>query len=390
MAAVVEAVGAQKDAWAQMPVQGRLRLLGEMLEVFRQMDHEAWARDALAATGYEGFIPDGAVATEMIMNTSVIGRDLETLADTYIEMAANGGKPPAVPVRADAASKQAIASVFPRTLPDRAGPNRDWKVEVWMEGESASQGACTARKQGRLCALLGAGNQGMLAVADALHLLFVEGMVCVVKHNPVRAYNHAWVERLFAPLVGGGFFASVVGGVPEAQALLRAPAVDHVHMTGGKATHDAIVWGSPTGPRETNVLGKPMTSELGAVTPWLIGPGEWTDEEVEHHAGYLATCLMNNNSCNCNAPQVLFLPADGFPRQKFLGTLKAIVRARPHAAPYYPGTRERHAAWVEGLAAAKEGLASTELVESAVPMGPPGRFGAPLPWAVSEVEHSIA
>ena len=145
-----------------------------MLEIFRQMDHEAWARDALAATGYEGFVPDAAVATEMIMNTSVIGRDLETLADTYIEMAA-GGKPPRVPVRTDAVSKQAIADVFPRTLPDRAGPNRDWKVELWMSGASASQGAAAKQEKGRLCALLGAGNQGMLAVCDALHLLFVTG-----------------------------------------------------------------------------------------------------------------------------------------------------------------------------------------------------------------------
>ena len=43
-----------------------------------------------------------------------------------------------------------------------------------------------AGRSGRVALLLGAGNQGFLAICDALNLLFVEGMVCVMKHNPVR------------------------------------------------------------------------------------------------------------------------------------------------------------------------------------------------------------
>lgn len=233
-------------------------------------------------------------------------------------------------------------------------------------------------RQPRLGVLLGAGNQGMLSICDALYLLFVENMTCIIKHNPVRAYNHAWMEQLFAPLLREGYFASVLCGIEESKALLYDDRVDHVHMTGGKATHDAIVWGGSG--REKNLLAKPITSELGAVTPWVIGPGEWSDPEVEHHAKYFTTVLMNNNGCNCNAPQVLLLPSDGFPADRFLATVKAIVRARPHAPPYYPGTASRHAAWLSGL----EGVASTELVESNVKL-PPGRCGPPLPWAFSTV-----
>ena len=246
-----------------------------------------------------------------------------------------------------------------------------------MQGTSEGEGHQQAGppSTGRLGVLLAAGNQGMLAFADALHLLFMENMATIVKHNPVRVYNHEYMCTLFAPLIREGYFASVVGGVEESQRLVYDPKVDHVHMTGGKATHDAIVWGGKQ--RTNNLLGKPITSELGAVTPYVVGPGAWTDSEIDHHARYFATVLANNNGCNCNAPQVLLLPGSGFPREEFLSAVKAILKSRPHAPPYYPGTAARHQAWIDGLD-------PTELVSSEVQL-PPGRFGPPLPWALSEV-----
>ena len=66
---------------------------------------------------------------------------------------------------------------------------------------------------------------------------------------------------------------SVLGGIDESKALLASPLVDHVHITGGKSTHDAIVWGTPsaTEQRVVNKLGKPITSELGSISPYIIG-----------------------------------------------------------------------------------------------------------------------
>eukprot|EP00928_Gymnodinium_smaydae_P027834 TRINITY_DN21398_c0_g3_i1.p1 TRINITY_DN21398_c0_g3~~TRINITY_DN21398_c0_g3_i1.p1 ORF type:complete len:1077 (+),score=141.89 TRINITY_DN21398_c0_g3_i1:62-3292(+) len=376
-------VSANKDRWAALPVADKLKFLGEMLEIFRGLDHEAWARDALEATGFEKVKPEPLLAAEMILNTKIIGTDLEVLADVLATIKETG-KPPQVPVRTE--QGKVIADVFPRTMPEKGGRESNWKVEVWMQGSEATQGMTYggSASKGRLCLLLSAGNQGILGVCDILYLLFVEGMVCIVKHNPVRAYNHAWVEKLFAPLIREGFVASLVGGVEESQALLRNPCVDHVHMTGGKATHDAIVWGGTQ--RKEKVLSKPITSELGAVTPYIIGPGQWTDEELDHHARYFTTVLMQNNSCNCNAPQVLLLPDTDFPRQKFLAMVKTMVKKRPHNPPYYPGTKARHQAWIDGL----EGKAETELLVSEVQL-PPGRFGPPLPWAFSEVDfHKLS
>ena len=91
--------------------------------------------------------------------------------------------------------------------------------------------------------VLGAGNQGMLAICDVLHIMFVENMVCVVKQNPVRAYNHSWMEKLFQPLIARGYFFSCLVSTELAQKMISDTRVHHIHMTGGKATHDMIVWG---------------------------------------------------------------------------------------------------------------------------------------------------
>jgi carotenoid cleavage dioxygenase len=155
-------------------------------------------------------------------------------------------------------------------------------------------------------------------------------------------------------------------------------------MTGGKITHDLIVWGDPR-KREKKLLQKPITSELGTIAPYIIGPGEWDDKEVIHHARYFATVLMNNNGCNCMAPQVLILPETGFPVDKFLAALKGVMQQRPHAPPYYPGTKARYDSWVAGLESVSG--ASTEFIRSDVKL-PPGRFGPPLAWALSTVDFS--
>ena len=36
------------------------------------------------------------------------------------------------------------------------------------------------------------------------------------------------------------------------------------------------------------------------------------------------------------------LPSTGFPKEKFLGMCKTVLQQRPHAPPYYPGTKARH------------------------------------------------
>ena len=64
---------------------------------------------------------------------------------------------------------------------------------------------------GKVAVVLGAGNQGFLTMCDVLHMLFVDGAVVILKHNPVRDYNDQWVKYLFAPLIREGFVHSFTG-----------------------------------------------------------------------------------------------------------------------------------------------------------------------------------
>jgi aldehyde dehydrogenase (NAD(P)+) len=108
--------------------------------------------------------------------------------------------------------------------------------------------------------------------------------------------NHAWVEKLFAPLIRDGFVASVVLDAPQSSQLVRHPLVDALHMTGGVATHNMIVWGSAAAPAADSpaapLLSIPVTSELGAITPWIIVPAAWSDSEIEHHAKCACASLV--------------------------------------------------------------------------------------------------
>ena len=107
---------------------------------------------------------------------------------------------------------------------------------------SAGEGGAHA---GRVCAVLGAGNQGFLTITDVLTLAFVDGCVVLVKYHDIQAPAAQYIDHLFEPLRRWGAFESMTCGLPATRHLLYSPLVDCVHMTGGSATHDAIVWGAP-------------------------------------------------------------------------------------------------------------------------------------------------
>ncbi len=68
-------------------------------------------------------------------------------------------------------------------------------------------------------------------------------------HRPVpllQAPVAPYIDHVLAPLARRGFFGSVLCGVEATKHLVYHPLADCVCMTGGTATHDAIVWG----PRE--------------------------------------------------------------------------------------------------------------------------------------------
>lgn len=235
--------------------------------------------------------------------------------------------------------------------------------------------------EGGVSLVLGAGNVASIPPADVLYKLFVEGHVCVLKMNPVNEYLGPFFEQAFQPLIERGYLAIVYGGAEVGAHLCQHPSVDDVHITGSDVTHDLIVWGPPGAERDRRMalfeplLKKPITSELGNVSPVLIVPGPYSDSELDFMARNIAGMVVNNASFNCNAAKLLVLPRGWRARDKFLAALERALAAVPPRRAYYPGARERY----ERLLSGRSGVRR---------VGAPSDDGV-LPWTlVTELDAS--
>jgi acyl-CoA reductase-like NAD-dependent aldehyde dehydrogenase len=94
-------------------------------------------------------------------------------------------------------------------------------------------------------------------------------------------------------------------------------------------------------------LEKPITSELGNVSPVIVVPGRWSAADLRFQAEHVATQMMENNGFNCNAAKVIILH-DAWPqREEYLGHLRRVLGSLPQRPAYYPGSEERFERFVE-------------------------------------------
>jgi acyl-CoA reductase-like NAD-dependent aldehyde dehydrogenase len=198
----------------------------------------------------------------------------------------------------------------------------------------------------RVVLVLGAGNIAAIGPMDVITMMFNHGKVCVLKMNPVNAYLGPYIERAFASAIHQGFLAVVYGGMEEGDYLVKHAGIDEIHLTGSDATHDAIVWGPPGPDRElrkqmgTPLCTKPVTSELGNVSPVILVPGPYTERELAYQAEELASYATMNASFLCNAARVLITPQQWAPRRQFLTHLQQVLRGISPRKSYYPGAME--------------------------------------------------
>lgn len=203
-----------------------------------------------------------------------------------------------------------------------------------------------APHDGRLCLVLGGGNVNAIPALDLLTKMFIEGKACVLKMNPVNAYLAPLFEKAFAPAIERGFLAVLSGGAEEGAALVRHPLVDEVHITGSERTYDSMVWGKPGPEREERkrrkepLLQKPVSSELGNITPVIVVPGPYSPADLAYVGRNLAGMLANNAGFNCNAPRLLVTSKRWEQRQALLDSIeRGLGRAEIRRA-YYPGAEE--------------------------------------------------
>jgi aldehyde dehydrogenase (NAD(P)+) len=201
--------------------------------------------------------------------------------------------------------------------------------------------------EGGVSLVLGAGNVNSIPPMDALYKMFADGMVCIVKMNPVNEYLMPIFEEVFAPLVERGFLKFVNGGAEVGSYLCYHAAVADVHITGSDRTHDLIVWGAPGDERQRRikendpVLKKSISSELGCVTPVVIVPGTFSPSQLQFVADNVATMVTNNASCNCNAAKMIVTSKSWPQREEFLRMVNATLSTAAPRKAYYPGATQR-------------------------------------------------
>jgi hypothetical protein len=222
---------------------------------------------------------------------------------------------------------------------------RSWRVE-----------ARERPRQGGVAAVLGAGNVTGLAAADAIAQIFEHGRAVLLKLHPLHAPLAPVLEAALAPLVSADLLAIVSGGADLARVVVATPGVSHVHLTGGQGAFDALVWGG-SGPRAADarpVLDKPITCELGNVTPWIVVPGRYAPAQLRHQADCVAASIANNTSFNCIATKCVVTCRDWDQREEFLGLVQRRLDGLPPRPAWYPGAA---AAWesVTGIAVPADG-----------------------------------
>jgi acyl-CoA reductase-like NAD-dependent aldehyde dehydrogenase len=254
--------------------------------------------------------------------------------------------------------------------------------EVWMQpgvtesnlSEHVAAAYREAPPPGRVALVLSAGNVSSIGPMDALYKLFVERQVVVFKTHGVNDYIGPLLEQGFRPLVEAGFLRVVYGGVEEGAYLCDHPLVDEIHITGSDKTYEAIVFGTGDEGEKRMAQGKPrldkrVTAELGNVSPVVVVPGPWDEEDLRYHAENVATMITNNAGFNCNAIRVLVTWEGWELREPFLEAIRDALRRIAPRKAWYPGAGDRFRAFLEAHPEAERfgGAAGDELPWTLIP-----------------------
>ncbi|HEX2029103.1 MAG TPA: aldehyde dehydrogenase family protein [Nitriliruptorales bacterium] len=374
--------------WLHLAVADRVELLERMIADTRRVAGE-WVAAAARAKRY----PQGSPTEfEDWQGPFLTVRNLRLLRDSLRDIDTHGlPVPPGEPTTHP--DGRVVVPVFPEIPHLRAVYDR-MHGEIWMQphvtlDDLHHHQARAYREPSsltpRVCLVLGAGNVAAIPPTDALYKLFAELQTVVLKMNPVNDHLGGYLAQAMAALVERGFLRIVYGGADEGSYLAGHEGVDEVHVTGSDKTHDAIVFGTgEEGARRKSerrpLLTKRITSELGNVTPVIVVPGRWSDDDVLYHAHNIASMLTNNAGFNCIAAGNVVTHRMWSRRSDLLNALRATLREARSRYPYYPGSEDRWRAFVDAYPHAER-------------LGPEG--DGYLPWTLipdlePDVEEDIA
>ena len=342
------ALRAGATQWAALSLDARIGLLEAMRPLIAQ-HAQAWAD---AGSKAKGLTSNSALRGEEWITGPyallyAVNRYLRTLGSLrdhgYVELPSDAVRTVRDHVR---------VQVFPVSIYDRlllTGYRSEVVMSPSVRAETLRSHMAQYYRQSehapKLTVVLGAGNIAAIGPLDVLYQLISEGAVCLLKMNPVNDYLTPIVEAIFAPFIARDFVRVVRGGAEVGAYAVNHDLVDAVHITGSAVTHDAIVFG--TGPdgaarkaASQPLLNKPITSELGNVSPIIVVPGNWSAADIRRQAENIATQKMHNAGFNCIAAQVLVLPKNWKHADALIAKVREILTQTVREA-YYPGAERR-------------------------------------------------
>ncbi|MBF6129187.1 aldehyde dehydrogenase family protein [Nocardia brasiliensis] len=368
---VLTELSAGEKAWAQTSLRRRRELLDDINTRTGRFADD-WVR---AARTIKGLAEDSPLVGEEWMSGPLTLLQATAALSATLAALTEGRSPlDGVALRSAPGDRVAVP-ILPHSAYDRLLLN-GFEGEVWLR---PGVDADTARRRAGLAQLdpsatagigvvLGAGNITSIPPLDALYELYAHNRVVLLKLNPITDPLFTVFEMIFAPLCELGVLRIVTGGAETGRYLVQHGDVAHVHMTGSAHTHDAIVWGpGPEGLERKKdrrpLLDKPITSELGGVSPTIVVPGDWSDADLRYQAEHVATQRLHNGGYNCVAAQALVLSKDWHLKDKFLAELRTALAQAPQRTPYYPGSDTRMADALAAYPAAAQVEGGRVLVE---------------------------
>ncbi|MEZ5176137.1 MAG: aldehyde dehydrogenase family protein [Acidimicrobiia bacterium] len=351
MDATIGRLSDAKNRWADLPIDDKIRHLDGLKDAIVKVARP-WVEAAVKAKGLSMSSP--VAGEEWTSGPFSVLWYLKDLRATLVRLATG------VPVLDGYATRTlpsglVAVDVFPKNF-DEGLLFSGITAEVWMqegstietieESAAAFYRSHADDRKGNLQVVLGAGNISSIPVLDVIYALFVEGKTAILKLNPVNDYLGSFFESVFAEMIDDGYVGFVYGDADVGAYLTEHELVDSIHITGSSSSYNAIVFGRGAD-GEANRLSdapvntKPLSAELGGVTPVIVTPGQWSKRDLRFQAEHVVSQKLHNSGFNCVAAQVLVLPRAWDQKGAFLDEVRAVMREADDRPAYYPGAKER-------------------------------------------------